>query len=295
MYNPMKPIPYKPNEPSKEAMAAARELQLCDFSGKEQVIIATARIIDTHFAPLIAQRDEYKADHEYDRRNITRLLDERDAAFSKRDMARMELEELKKQIASVEAERDKYQDILLRETNLKESLRADLAVAKEKNEETDYSHWSPFSVQAPGVIPNKFKGGDDNALHGRSANREDQPVIPSNPALRASLTPRTDALAKQIGSLACQWRTGAIDAVQFEEAAQEEFDKLRLIERNNITLQSENARLRGALQYIGTTAHCISLSGPATTPTLQDAWSKFDRISVMCTSALQPKSGVNQP
>lgn len=37
---------------------------------------------------------------------------------------------------------------------------------------------------------------------------------------------------------------------------------------------------------IGTTAHCISLSGPATTPTLQDAWSKFDQIDVRCSKVV---------
>lgn len=51
-------------------------------------------------------------------------------------------------------------------------------------------------------------------------------------------------------------------------------------------LEEENIRLRAALEEIATTAHCIALSGPATTPTLQDAWGKFMKIDGMATAAL---------
>lgn len=49
---------------------------------------------------------------------------------------------------------------------------------------------------------------------------------------------------------------------------------------------AELARLREALHDIHVTAHCISKAGPLTTPTLQDAWGKFDRIAVKATGAL---------
>jgi hypothetical protein len=44
-------------------------------------------------------------------------------------------------------------------------------------------------------------------------------------------TPLTDAVSKEIGSLACRWKTGDIDAVQFEKAAQQEMDKIATLER----------------------------------------------------------------
>lgn len=43
-----------------------------------------------------------------------------------------------------------------------------------------------------------------------------------------------------------------------------------------------------ALEDIGTLAHCIAKAGPANTPTLEDAWSKFNLISVKATGALAP-------
>jgi hypothetical protein len=48
----------------------------------------------------------------------------------------------------------------------------------------------------------------------------------------------------------------------------------------------ENAHLRAALQDIATKAHCIALSGPATTKTLEDAWGKFIEINCMAAQAL---------
>jgi len=51
-------------------------------------------------------------------------------------------------------------------------------------------------------------------------------------------------------------------------------------------LAGDNERLRAALEQISTMAHCIALSGPATTPTLQDAWGKFIKIDVMARAAL---------
>lgn len=51
---------------------------------------------------------------------------------------------------------------------------------------------------------------------------------------------------------------------------------------------AEIDRLRAAIEDIGTMAHCISLAGPANTPDLAAAWSKFDRISIMATAALSP-------
>ncbi len=60
-------------------------------------------------------------------------------------------------------------------------------------------------------------------------------------------TPITDAAAKAVGSLACQWKTGTIDAVQFEHAAQAEFDKLAVHERENAELRAQNDRMREAL------------------------------------------------
>ena len=52
-------------------------------------------------------------------------------------------------------------------------------------------------------------------------------------------TPRMNAAAKAVGSLACQWKTGTIDAVQFERAAQSEFDKLAAFERENAKLRAD--------------------------------------------------------
>lgn len=44
-------------------------------------------------------------------------------------------------------------------------------------------------------------------------------------------TPKTSQAAKAVGSLACQWKTGTLDAVQFEHAAQAQFDALAATER----------------------------------------------------------------
>ncbi len=63
-------------------------------------------------------------------------------------------------------------------------------------------------------------------------------------------------------------------------AARTELEGKRKI---NQRLTEELKDMAQEVSDIGTTAHCISLSGPATTPTLQDAWSKFDGISVRCS------------
>jgi chromosome segregation ATPase len=51
-------------------------------------------------------------------------------------------------------------------------------------------------------------------------------------------TPLTDAVSKEIGSLACRWKTGDIDAVQFEKAAQQEMDKIATLERELTSAQA---------------------------------------------------------
>jgi hypothetical protein len=43
---------------------------------------------------------------------------------------------------------------------------------------------------------------------------------------------------------------------------------------------------RRLLSEIHTTAHCISKAGPASTPTLDKAWERFDRLAVMATEGL---------
>jgi hypothetical protein len=49
---------------------------------------------------------------------------------------------------------------------------------------------------------------------------------------------------------------------------------------------AELAKAREALDEIRTLAHCISKAGPLHTPTLDDAWAEFDRISVNASRAL---------
>lgn len=51
-------------------------------------------------------------------------------------------------------------------------------------------------------------------------------------------TPRTDDVAAKIDALACQWRTGQIDAVQYEEATRLEMDRLRTLERELTSAQA---------------------------------------------------------
>ncbi len=55
-------------------------------------------------------------------------------------------------------------------------------------------------------------------------------------------------------------------------------------------LAEKITRLRAALEDIRTTAHCIAKAGPLHTPTLQDAWAKFNQISVAATVALSRKA-----
>jgi hypothetical protein len=57
-------------------------------------------------------------------------------------------------------------------------------------------------------------------------------------------TPRTDAVAKEIGSLAMRWRSSEIYASDFAAAAQAAINDLGQLER-------ENAELRAALEAAG--------------------------------------------
>lgn len=54
-------------------------------------------------------------------------------------------------------------------------------------------------------------------------------------------------------------------------------------------LKSRVESLEAALQDIHTTAHCIALAGPSTTPELKDAWPKFMEISAKATNALSTR------
>lgn len=65
-----------------------------------------------------------------------------------------------------------------------------------------------------------------------------------------------------------------------------EGDLLKQAKQEIEALEKENAELKEALRDIATTAHCIAKAGPLTTPTLQDAWSKFMKIDSMASNAL---------
>lgn len=55
--------------------------------------------------------------------------------------------------------------------------------------------------------------------------------------------------------------------------------------------ESGAAVMRSALQEIHTQAHCISKAGPLSTPTLTDAWNKFDMLAAIATRPLSTKAG----
>lgn len=62
---------------------------------------------------------------------------------------------------------------------------------------------------------------------------------------------------------------------------------------SNLTVQhaTECDALRDVLRDISTTAHCLAMSGPASTPILADAWSAFMRIDAMATNGLSLAKG----
>jgi hypothetical protein len=57
----------------------------------------------------------------------------------------------------------------------------------------------------------------------------------------------------------------------------------------------ETAELREALSDISTHAHCLAKAGPINTPTLDDAWMHFTRLSVTATAALRPTAHKSSP
>ena len=67
-------------------------------------------------------------------------------------------------------------------------------------------------------------------------------------------------------------------------------DLIKTAKREIETLEKENQKLRKSLENISITAHCIAMSGPSSTPTLQDAWSKFMKINATAINALNEKN-----
>lgn len=87
----------------------------------------------------------------------------------------------------------------------------------------------------------------------------------------AGETPRTDAVAKSIGSLACQWKTGSIDAVQFEQSAQAELNKLGQLARELNAAKAELLRWQENFCPEG------SVTGDASQTGFKDAWRVWNR------------------
>lgn len=65
------------------------------------------------------------------------------------------------------------------------------------------------------------------------------------------------------------------------------------IHRREVTIAAEYAKgalerdaLRSILHDIHTTCHCLAMSGPASTPTLNDAWAQFMKIEGMAVKGL---------
>ncbi len=73
--------------------------------------------------------------------------------------------------------------------------------------------------------------------------------------------------------------------VTLYQSAEKELGQLQDYTQHH--LHDKIEALRASLENIATTAHCVALSGPATTPTLQDAWGKFMKIESMAVEGLR--------
>ena len=108
-----------------------------------------------------------------------------------------------------------------------------------------------------------------------------------------SLLEQNEALAKENAELKA-WKESALslnaemDEQYLAKMLGGELGKScrKIIAEKVPMLVEENAALKEALRDIATTAHCIALSGPLNTPTLQDAWGKFMKIDSMASNAL---------
>ncbi len=76
-----------------------------------------------------------------------------------------------------------------------------------------------------------------------------------------------------------------------EAAAMEAKLQAILDERREVVTRigALNTTLRAALDDIHLTAHCLAKAGPLVTPTLDVAWSHFNRIAAKATAALARK------
>ncbi len=94
----------------------------------------------------------------------------------------------------------------------------------------------------------------------------------------AALCVASDAESEHIAQLIANAEAAAMEA------------KLQAIldERREVVTRigALNTTLRAALDDIHLTAHCLAKAGPLVTPTLDEAWSHFNRIAAKATNAL---------
>ncbi len=110
-------------------------------------------------------------------------------------------------------------------------------------------------------------------------------VIPESLAL--SLAQRLEAAQQRIGELENDLK---VQSETYTESRKFTTETIRTTAKQRDSAQQQCESMRAGLQEIRTQAHCISKAGPLSTPTLADAWNKFDMLSVLAVKALSTPS-----